>query len=124
MEFFANAAYGIIPDDKTHLKLEKLVEEVFDGQVLDDDEEEMSYSDAVSKASDMEPCRKIIKKLGFPDSACLLSVSKTVEGCPLDEGTLIVGWGILGFPATAFDPGFREFVKKRKDLDWHLWVSN
>lgn len=117
---FANAAYGCIPEEKIHRQLEELVEEIMDGVLPGED---MELDKAVEKAGKMERGRKIITDMGFPASAALLIVHKTEDGSELDEGTLIVGWGLLAFPGICYTEDFRRAVQSSLDLDWHLWVS-
>lgn len=120
MDLFANAAYGVIPGDYDHRRIERFVEKIMDGVLLGED---IPWAQALEKASKMEPVRKIITELGFPDTANLIGVEKTEDGCALEEGTIIIGWGLLAFPEIAYSDGFRRAVQSDLDLDWHLWVS-
>lgn len=118
---FANAAYGCIPEEKIHRQIEELVEEVMDGVLPGED---MEWDNALEKVSKMERGRKIITDMGFPASANLLGVHQTTDGNKLEEGTIVVGWGLLAFPGVCYTEEFRRAVQSSLNLDWHLWVSD
>lgn len=120
MSLFANAAYGCIPEEKLHTQLERYIEEIMDGVLPGED---MEWDKALEKAGQMPEVRKIIRDLGFSESAILIGVQKTEDGSELDEGTLIIGWGILAFPGIAYTDGFRDTVLKGPEMQWHFWVS-
>lgn len=123
MDLFANAAYGIVPDEDIQRKLEQEIEILFDGQLPGED---LSWRDCVERAHKIVGVQKILQELKMP-SAHVLLVEKTEDGCDLEEGTLVVGWGLLAFPDIAYSQEFREVAKNAAlydlKLEWHLWVS-
>lgn len=119
MNLFANAAYGVIPNEDIQRRLEQEIEVLFDGQLP---EEDLSWADCVEKAYKILGVQKILQELKMP-SAHVILVDKTEDGCDLEEGTLIVGWGLLGFPDITLDDKFWKSKLAYPDMKWHLWVS-
>ena len=122
MNLFANAAYGIVPSEEIQLKLEQAI---VAGNSEKMSKEEVEWSECVKTAHDLPAVRKILQELQMPFAHILL-VEKTEDGTELEEGTLIVGWGLLAFPDIAMNEWFRwsKNAVPSLGMDWHLWVSS